>query len=403
VRGAIARHPVEWEHVVVSATRPVGTGSTGTGLEDGSAADVVRAVATPAWLGDLGRSAWLLVGVGILLAGVFYALAEATEIVGPLVAGGVVATVAAPLVSRLQRHRVRRAWGALIVLLALTALAVVVMLLVLQGLVGEANTISKNAAAAADKIESGLKSSGAGASASKDVKSALESAAPQLVKGLANGLVGGVQSVASLALGVSFTLFSIFFLLKDGPALRRVVERHLGVPLPVGRVVVGRLVISIRGYFLGVTIVAVFNGVVVGLGAWILGVPLAATIGVVTFALAYIPFIGAFVAGAFAVLIALGANGTGTAVAMLVVVLLANGLLQNIVSPFAMGAALDMNPLLNLAVTVGAGCLFGMFGLVLAAPLTSAAMHIGRDLRELDAPRTAGADGSAAPAPEPGG
>jgi predicted PurR-regulated permease PerM len=82
------------------------------------------------------------------------------------------------------------------------------------------------------------------------------------------------------------------------------------------------------------------------------------------------------------VLIALGAKGTGIAVAMLVIVLLANGLLQNIVSPFAMGATLDMNPLLNLAVTVGAGCLFGMFGLVLAAPLTSAALHIGRDLRE---------------------
>ena len=65
---------------------------------------------------------------------------------------------------------------------------------------------------------------------------------------------------------------------------------------------------------------------------------------------------------------------------MLVVVILANGLLQNVVQPFAMGAALDLNPLVVLVVTIAAGCLFGGVGLVLAAPLTSAAVHIARAL-----------------------
>ena len=56
---------------------------------------------------------------------------------------------------------------------------------------------------------------------------------------------------------------------------------------------------------------------------------------------------------------------------MLVIVLLANGLLQNILQPIAFGATLGLNPLVVLIVTVGAGALFGMVGLVLAAPLTS--------------------------------
>jgi predicted PurR-regulated permease PerM len=135
-----------------------------------------------------------------------------------------------------------------------------------------------------------------------------------------------------------------------------------------------------RGYFRGVTIVALFNAVVVFLGALILGVPLKGTIAIVTFVTAYVPYIGAFIAGAFAVIIALGAKGTTTAILMLVIVLLANGLLQNIVQPFAMGAALNLNPLAVLIVTIGAGCLFGTIGLILAAPLTSAAVHITRDL-----------------------
>jgi predicted PurR-regulated permease PerM len=95
---------------------------------------------------------------------------------------------------------------------------------------------------------------------------------------------------------------------------------------------------------------------------------------------AYVPFVGAFVAGAFAVVIALGANGTTTALIMLVIVIAANGLLQNVVQPFAMGSALDLNPLVVLVITIGAGCIFGMLGLVLAAPLASAAVHISRDL-----------------------
>src|SRR5262249_13439616 len=120
-------------------------------------------------------------------------------------------------------------------------------------------------------------------------------------------------------------------------------------------------------------------------GALILGVPLAGTIAVVTFVTAYVPYIGAVVAGAFAVILALGSQGTGGAIAMLVIVLLANGLLQNLFQPFAMCAALGLNPLVVLLVTVGGGCLFGMLGLVLAAPLVSAGTKIFKELsRPLD-------------------
>lgn len=381
----------------MSATRPIQPDSPEAQRGNGTAA-LLGAFGPPRWLRDIGTSAWLVVGVLVLLVALFWGLATAQEIVGPLIAGGIVATVASPLVGWLGRHHVARGWGSLIVLLALIVVAVVILLAVVRGIVGQVDTIRESAAAATGKIESALKDVGVGSKASQDVKSALDSAGPDAVKGLVNGLVAGVMSLTSLAIGVSFTLFSVFFLLKDGAQLRRALGRHLGVPEPIGRVVVGRLVTSIRGYFLGVTIVAVFNGVVVGIGAWILGVPLAATIGVVTFSLAYIPFLGAFVAGAFAVIIALGSGGTDTALWMLLVVLLANGLLQNVVSPFAMGAALDINPLLSLVVTVGAGCLFGMFGLVLASPLVSAAMHISRDLRELGA---APGDGARAPTPGP--
>jgi predicted PurR-regulated permease PerM len=152
-----------------------------------------------------------------------------------------------------------------------------------------------------------------------------------------------------------------------------------------------------------VTIVAAFNALVVGLGAWVLDVPLAGTIAVVVFVTAYIPFIGAFISGAFAVILTLSAQGTTSAVVMLVIVILANGLLQNIVQPIAFGATLDLNPLVVLIVTIGFGALFGMIGMVLAAPLTSAALHISRDLAAAKASEAAAAPERGPPevAPEP--
>ena len=84
---------------------------------------------------------------------------------------------------------------------------------------------------------------------------------------------------------------------------------------------------------------------------------------------------------------------------MLVVVILANGLLQNLFQPFAMGSALNLNPLVVLVVTIGAGCLFGMLGLVLGAPLVAAAVRIAKELgRPLAAPQ----DGETEPPPPAG-
>jgi predicted PurR-regulated permease PerM len=123
---------------------------------------------------------------------------------------------------------------------------------------------------------------------------------------------------------------------------------------------------------------------------------------VVSFVTAYIPYVGAFVAGFFAVVLTLGSEGTTDAIIMLVIVLLANGLLQNILQPIAFGATLALNPLVVLIVTIGAGALFGMVGLVLAAPLTSAAVHISTDLARARTAAAAEAEARAGPADEPG-
>jgi putative heme transporter len=344
-------------------------------------AQLNEAFATPRWLRDLGRSSWLLVGLLALLGGLIWLLAATYTIVGPMVCALIVSVVAAPVVARLDR-KMPRALAAALVLLAIAAIVVLVVVVVIAGITGQSAEISAQASAGVDKLQSWLESAGVDSSSASGAASTVKHAAPQMISTLVHGVVNGIRGLASVLFGLSFAALGTFFFLKDGPGMRNWLDRHLGVPEPVARTITGSVITSLRGYFKGVTLVAAFNGVVVGLAALLLDVPLAGTIAVVTFVTAYIPYIGAVVAGAFAVLLALGAKGTGVAVAMLVIVLLANGLLQNLVQPFAMGSALDLNPLVVLVVTIGAGCLFGMLGLVLAAPLVSAAVRIAKELNQ---------------------
>jgi len=355
----------------------------------------------PRWLRDLGRTSWLLVGLFLLVAGIIWLLGTTQTIVGPVVAATIVATVMAPLVRLLTAHRLPRAAAAAIVLLGVATLAFLVVLVVIGGITSQGTEIGRHATDAANKAEGWLKDLGLNESGASTAKSGVERDVPKIISALTTGVIHGIQGVTSIVFGLSLAALSLFFLLKDGPSMRAWIDRHLGVPQPVAQTITGGMIRSLQGYFRGVTLVAAFNGIVVGLAALILGVPLAGTIAVVTFVTAYVPFIGAFVAGAFAVVIALGAEGTTTALVMLLVVILANGLLQNLVQPFAMGSALDLHPLAVLVLTIGAGCVFGMLGLVLAAPIASAAVHITTDLARVRASASVDAVDDRAPAEVP--
>ena len=334
----------------------------------------------PRWLRDLGFSAWLLVGAAAALVGLIWLLSLTQTIVMPLITAAIIASVASPLVDWLHRHRIPRGLSAALVLLAIVVLGLGVGLIVLTGIASQADSLSARLQEGAQQLETWVHDLGVKAPTAADANSGASTSVSDAFQALTQGLLGGIDKLASLTIFLSFTALSLFFLLKDMPTIGGFVERHLGVPVPVAHTVLGRVASSMRGYFLGVTIVAAWSALIVGGGALLLGVPLAGTIAVVTFLGGYVPYIGAWTAGFFAVLIALGGQDAEVAGAMAVVVLLANGVLQQMVQPIAYGAALKLHPLAVLVATIAGGCLFGTIGLVLAAPLLSAAVRIEGDL-----------------------
>jgi predicted PurR-regulated permease PerM len=155
--------------------------------------------ASPRWLRDLGRSAWLLVGLGLVLVGAVWILGITATIVEPVMVAGVLAAVASPAVSWLgRRHHVPRAAGAGLVLLGLLVLGAVLALLVIGGIVAQSDQISASLHQAADKIQGWAQDAGVGASGAESTTNDVEQAVPEIGSTLLEGIAEGISGLTSL-------------------------------------------------------------------------------------------------------------------------------------------------------------------------------------------------------------
>ena len=117
--------------------------------------------------------------------------------------------------------------------------------------------------------------------------------------------------------------------------------------------------------------IVVSAAVGIGLGAFLLGVPLAIPIAVLVFLGSFIPIVGAVVTGALAVFLALVYNGPLIALWMLVVVLGVQQLEGHVLQPLLMGSAVKVHPLAVVLVVAGGALIAGIPGALFAVPLAA--------------------------------
>jgi predicted PurR-regulated permease PerM len=355
--------------------------------------------AVPRWAGDAGRWSWIIIGVLILLVALI-ALAAATRV---LVVAALFAVLLGgtflPVVDKLAKHRFPRWLGALLVAVFLIALGIGIALLITYSVVNQVPEIQVRLDAAVIELKKALSATSVPESTVDSVKAGVSSFAKNAASGMAGTFVAAISSVGSLLFGIFISLNIFAWVLIQGRQIGAWASRHMGsVPQAVGYAILANSARFFRGYIWGSTIVGLFNGAVLFAGALVLGVPLAATIGIVAWFTNYIPYFGAIISGAFAVLIALGAGGPSAAIPMLIVVIVANGFLQTLISQFALGSALKLHPLAVLFATTAGGLLFGAIGGVFAAPF----LKIGLDATARLKAAGVFAEEGAAPALDPG-
>jgi predicted PurR-regulated permease PerM len=197
---------------------------------------------------------------------------------------------------------------------------------------------------------------------------------------VSSGAIAGAAVAAEVVAGIFLGLVILFFLLKDGQRIWDFFVR----PLPEdtherAHRIGNRAVEVLGGYVRGTAIVAMVDAVVIGVALAILGVPLALPLATIVFLGAFIPLLGATLAGTVAALVALVANGPGTALVVVIVVIAVNQLEGDLLAPIVLGRAVRLHALAILLALTAGTILAGIVGALLAVPLTAVAWTVVRE------------------------
>lgn len=325
----------------------------------------------------------LLIAVGAALVG--WLVGRLWVGIFPVLLALIVATVLWPVTAWLRRHRVPSALAAVVVLLGSLVVFFGVIGAIIPTVVSQAGELADSAAKGLQSLQDWLAKPPFNLD-SRTIDDGVSRATQWLQDQggqIASGALAGASAVGSGLVTLVLVLVLVFFFLKDGPDflpfVRRTAGERAGDHLTE---VCTRAWNTLGGFVRTQAIVALADAVLIGVGLLLLGVPLAFALAVLTFFGAFIPIIGAFAAGALAVLVALVANGPMTALLVLALVVAVQQIEGNVLQPFLQGRSMDLHAgIILLAVTVGS-TIFGIVGAFLAVPVAAVGAVVVRYLSE---------------------
>jgi predicted PurR-regulated permease PerM len=354
---------------------------------------------------ELSRWTVRLLVIGVGLVALFWVMGQLWSILLPILFGLLLATILWPPV-RLMRKKIPNALAAMLSILAL--------IVVVGGLIAVlAPQVTSQAQSLVDRASDGLSSlqSWAAGPPFNLGPDALGGLLDKGVKELQNNsqqvagvLIGSLGAIGSAVVTFVLALVLCFFFLKDGPRFLPWLHTWIGSRTGAHiEVVADRVWTALGQYVWSQAAVALVDGVFIGLGVWLLGVPFALPIAVLTFFGGFVPIVGAFVAGAIATLVALVSNGVWTAVAVLAIVLVVQQLEGNEMQPILVGRTLKIHAAVVLTSVALGGTLFGIVGAFLAVPAVAVFQVIARYVREQLAtdPQAAGPNSNKPDEPTP--
>jgi putative heme transporter len=286
-----------------------------------------------------------------------------------------------PLACWLQRHHWRPAPAALASVLVALLVFFGLWALIVPGLITQADDLLTNVQDGASQAIGVLEPLGIGRN---DVDKAIHDGL-QSVRGgaVANGVLTGAVLVTQWAAGIVLIVVLTFFFVKDGAAIWNwIVELFHEDRQPVINEAGARAWGSLSIYVQGVFLVATIDAVLIGAGLLILGVPVAMPLIVLTFVAAFFPIVGAFTAGAAAVLVALVANGLPAALVILAIIVAVQQLEGNVFYPIVVGRKLQLHPVGILIALTAGGVLAGVAGAFLAIPTAAVGAAVLGYMRE---------------------
>jgi len=328
---------------------------------------------------------WRLLVIAAATALLFYLISFFAVVVIPVVVAMLITALVAPVVDWLVRLGFRRSLAAVLVVIITIGTVAALLTFAGQQVANGASDLADSTVDGLQKIRDWLRDGPLNASDSQIndyIQRVQDAISKQTQEG---GVVGRLTEVGSavghILAGFFIVLFSTYFFLSDGNRIWSWIVR-LSPRAARERVdSSGRVAwVSLTQFVRATVIVAATDGILIGAGAAIIGVPFSLAIGVLVFLGAFVPIIGATIAGSVAVLVALVDQGPVTALIMLAVVIGVQQLEGHVLQPFLMGRWVSVHPL-GVILAIGAGVVTaGVAGALVAVPLAAAMNAVAEHL-----------------------
>ncbi len=327
----------------------------------------------PAVIRRAGAIGWSLLGIIVLAAVVAVALGALSGIVVPLVVAVLLSIVLEPVSRALKRLGLRPAAATTITLLAAVTVAAGTVAIVVWGFVQQWPQIYRQLLQGWSRLVEAAADLDIDPHVLARARAMWEHHGPELGQGVFGAVTSTVYGTASLLVGMFLAAFFLFFALRDAGRFPSWLARTTSLDAEEVDTVIALTRTSVRGYFRGTAVTALITAPVFMVPLLLLRVPLALPIFILYFTLSFLPYVGAWITGVFAVLIAFGSVGPTAALILGVTFLMSNGTVQSVVSSWALGSSLRLHPVAVLLATMVGGTVAGLLGMVIGAPLLAAA------------------------------
>ena len=338
------------------------------------------------WGLDLAAAwSWRLIVIVVAGLGLLWTMRYFAVITLPLAISLLFAALAVPVVTALRRIGLPRGPSAGIVMVLGIGTVALLLTFVGQQVAQGASDLADSVVTGLDQVRDWLRSGPLAVSESqldgyiKEIQGAVTDSTG--TDGVVTRVTEVGTAVGHVVAGFFIVLFSTYFFLADGGRIWSWIVR-LAPRAARERVdASGRVAwVSLTQFVRATVLVAMADAIGIMAVAWFLDVPFVVAIGVLVFLGAFVPMIGATIAGSVAILVALVDQGPLTALFMLIGVIVVQQIEGHILQPFLMGRFVSLHPL-GVIVAIGCGVLVaGIAGALIAVPLAAAANAVAQHL-----------------------
>lgn len=332
----------------------------------------------PRWLEVVASWSWRI----LLVAGVVWVVAWLARylsvVLVPMIVALFVAAVLAPPMDWLRERGLPNLAAIWVVILGALAVLAGIALMLAPVVAGEVSELSGELTNATDQIKGWLTNGPLDLEAAQ-VDRWIDAATGQFQQRFLNS--GGAMRAIEVVGGIFFGLIVAFFLAKDREHITRwFVDLFWADDRDKAERAIDRGWGTLRSYMGGTAIIGVVDAVLIGIGLIVLGVPLAVPLMIFTFVGAFIPLIGAFVAGLLAALVALAANGVVDALIVTGIVVVVQQVEGDVLAPAVLGRAMKLHPLVILVGVFAGAVVAGVFGAFITVPAIATVLAVKNEL-----------------------